>query len=335
MDANSHLSGVSSGNRLPNFFVVGAAKSATTTLHAIFDRHSEVYCPPLKEPGFFADDEAPQMFDPFSRRPPFDGVSYVDGAMSHFEQVAYIDDIEVYRKLYRRVGDEKVVGDFSTAYLCSAYAASRIKAFHPQAKVLMVLREPVDRAISHYKMDRAIGLVSAPFRDLIAAELAALSDHGKTAHWYIRLGLYAEQVERYLAEFPKENVKIVLFEDIKKSREQTLRDIEAFLDVSPQVSHHDVVVNKSERPRNARIVELIDALNLRPLVRRMAPRPLIKFGKRMLYKPYTAEEVIATKDDIATLREVFAPNVKRLSKLIGRDLSHWQALIVFLTFVLS
>jgi hypothetical protein len=312
--------------RLPNFFVVGAAKSATTTLHAILDRHSEVYCPPLKEPGFFADDDAPRMFDPFSRRPHFDGASYVRGAMAHHEQVAYINDIDVYRQLYRRVTDEVAVGDFSTAYLGSVHAACRIRAFNPQAKVLMILREPIERAVSHYKMDKAIGLVSAPFGELIAAEVAALSDGAKAAHWYIRLGMYAAQVERYLTEFPKEQVKIILFEDIKNYRENTLREIESFLDVSHQVGQLDLVVNKSEQPRSRQLVTIIDRMNMRPLIRKMAPRAFIDFGRSILYKPYTGREVVAKPDDVARLREIFLPDVERLGTLINRDLSHWQTL---------
>lgn len=310
--------------RIPNFFVVGAAKSATTTLHAILDHHPEVYCPPLKEPGFFADDDAPRMFDPFSRRPPFDGVSYVRGAMSHHEQVAYINDVDVYRQLYRRVADEAAVGDFSTSYLCSLHAARRIRAFDPQAKILMILREPIARAISHYKMDRAIGLVRAPFGELIAAERAALSDAAKSAHWYIRLGLYAAQVERYLNEFPREQVKIVLFEDMKTLRQQTLRDIESFLGVSHQVEHLDLVVNKSEQPRSQQLITLVDRINIRPVVRKICPRALVNFGKILLYKPYT-NEVIAAPEDVARLREIFAPDIERLSALINRDLSRWLA----------
>ncbi|MFO1154508.1 MAG: sulfotransferase [Rhodospirillales bacterium] len=326
MQSAEQIDNGSNLGRVPNFFVVGAAKSATTTLHAILDRHSEVYCPPLKEPGFFADDDAPGMFDPFSGRPPFDGASYVRGAMAHHEQVAYITDLDVYRQLYRRVGGEKIVGDFSTAYLCSVHAAARIKAFDPKAKILMILREPIDRAISHYKMDRAIGLASSSFSDLIAAEMAALLDQTKVAHRYIRLGLYAEQVERYLKEFPIGQVKIVLFEDIKNAREKTLREIEAFLGVSHEVAQLDLVVNKSEQPRSRHLVEIIDKLNIRPLIRRLVPKSVIAFGKSALYKPY-AGEVIATPDDVARLQAIFAPDVKRLSAAIDRDLSAWQSAI--------
>ncbi len=314
----------SGARTIPNFFVVGAAKAATTTLHAILDRHPEVYCPPLKEPGYFADANAPQIFDPFSGRPPFDGTSYVRGAMAHHEQVAYIKDAEIYRLLYRRVGGEKAVGDFSTAYLCSVDAAEKIRAFNPAAKIIVVLREPIERALSHYKMDQAIGLVSASFSELVRAELDALHDTTKSAPWYIRLGLYASQVERFLSRFPKDQVKIILFEDFCGARGEIISGIETFLEVTPQVSHLDMVVNKSEQPRSREIVRLIERMNIRPMIRKMVPRPVIDLGKRILYKPYK-EKPAVEPEVLAQVQEVVEPDVRRLGTLINRDLSHWQA----------
>ena len=303
--------------------MVGAAKAATTTLHAILDQHPEVYCPLLKEPGFFADDDAPRMFDPFSGKAPFDGVSYVRGSMAHHEQVAYIKDAKVYQQLYRRVGNEKAIGDFSTAYLCSINAARKIREFNPKAKIIVMLREPVERALSHYKMDRAIGLVTASFGKSVQAELAALSDSKIHAHWYIRIGLYAAQVERYIKEFPKEQLKVVLYEDFCQAREQTISDIETFLDISHCVSHLDLNVNRSEKPRSQGLVKVIEKMNVRRMIRKSAPRFLIDLGKKVLYKPYTSE-MIAKPEDITRLREVFAPDVKRLSTLLDRDLSLWR-----------
>jgi hypothetical protein len=153
-----------------------------------------------------------------------------------------------------------------------------------------------------------------------------MAEPGTPAYWYVRLGLYAGQVERYLAAFPREQVKVILFEDFARKREQVVAEIEDHLGVPNQVGHLDLVVNKSVKPRSQLLVDLIEKSNIRPLIRRVVPKPMITRARELLFKPYAdAEAPVAAAADLARIRQVCADDVRRLARLIDRDLDHWLA----------
>src|SRR5262245_16436607 len=116
----------------PNFFIVGAAKAGTTSLHAYLSAHPQVFMPALKEPHYFADFELSPEFDNF---------------------MPVIRDQPAYQDLFRGSQGSTAVGEASPSYLCDPAAAARIKAAIPDAKIVISLRNPVDRAYSHYLMD--------------------------------------------------------------------------------------------------------------------------------------------------------------------------------------
>ena len=130
-----------SGDILPNFFIVGAPRAGTTSLYRYLRRHPQVFMPAVKEPHFFANINP----DPDQRHlfPAMDEGQYV--------------------RLFRGALHYRAIGEASPSYLVTKGAAERIKARVPNAKIIMLLRDPTERAFSHYLMDIRDGLQSLPF----------------------------------------------------------------------------------------------------------------------------------------------------------------------------
>src|SRR5262245_10433773 len=132
--------------RLPNFFLIGARKAGTTSLYHYLDQHPDIYLSPLKEPTYFA----PEAVQP-STAEESELRAWIAGPMLEKRQHGTVRDWADYVQLFRNARSEKAIGEGSVAYLGSTTAPGRIKAFNPDARVLVILRNPVDLLFSFYK----------------------------------------------------------------------------------------------------------------------------------------------------------------------------------------
>jgi len=146
--------------KLPNFFIVGAAKSGTTSLYHHLCQHLDVFMSPVKEPHYFSRDVGVRSFKADDTKSIFANLrGYIDFILkSRF----YILNFEKYKRLFSNVKNEKAIGEASVSYLVSKVAAEEIYKFNPDAKIIIILRNPVKRAFSHWLMDLRIGHVSNP-----------------------------------------------------------------------------------------------------------------------------------------------------------------------------
>lgn len=197
----------------PNFFCLGAQKAGTTTLFEILKHHSDVYVPADKEMHFFSNEDN------------------------------YIKGIEWYEsKYYEESGNKKIRSDFTPNYLSYPGCAKRIyDLIGPDVKLLIVLRQPIARAYSHYLMYKAKGYENLSFFDALKEEEKRQND-AKTAekYNYIGKGRYNEQIKEYLNYFDRKNIMFLVFEyDIVKNMDKTIRDIERFLNIN-----HDNALDK-------------------------------------------------------------------------------------------
>ncbi len=216
--------------RTPNFFIVGAAKSGTTSLWQYFRQHRDIFMPASpgwKEPSFYCD-------------------TY--GVASY----------EFYLSLFKDATTQKRIGEASTTYLSSPESAQKIHDAVPNAKIIILLRNPVDRAYSLYRWMFQHGYETiAGFEDALAAEYPARKDNhefisGKfykgsfSYYWdflYFSSGLYCEQVNRYYRLFPRDQLAVIIFEEFAKDTRRTVRDLYKFLGVDanfdPQIEIHN------------------------------------------------------------------------------------------------
>jgi hypothetical protein len=187
-----------STGRLPDFLVLGAPKSGTTSLAAWLGAHRDVYVPPQKELHFFSRE------DHWSN-----GTQWYRQALSD--------------------GGQRLVGEATPNYLGHEAAAARIAATVPKARLIALLREPVDRAWSHYSYDRdlEIGPERRPFETIVAS--AGSPDE----HRYLADGRYVRHLERFAAHVPREQLLVLWFDDLRDEPERVWRDVCAFLDLDP------------------------------------------------------------------------------------------------------
>ena len=202
----------------PNFFLVGAMKAGTTAVYANLDAHAEVYCSPIKEPNFFSDDLEIDKFTLSNAQAisQFDANAYVQSSMDEPVHAAYVRNPATYYALFRKADGKRAIGECSTSYLYSATAPRNIRLALPHARIIMILRNPVDRAISQYHMECRIGVARDPFGFLLEKDLAAPRTVWGQSGLYVELGRYVGQVERYLAHFPRKQVKIIVYDDLPR-----------------------------------------------------------------------------------------------------------------------
>jgi hypothetical protein len=197
---------------LPNFLIVGAARSGTTTLYSHLRGHPDVYLPANKRPE-------PHFF--------FKSAEYAKG-LEYYEQ-----------QFFSAWGGQKVVGEASTSYLFGPDVPTRVHTMLPEVKLICILRDPVDRAFSGYWHTIKSGLETLSFEEAIDQEThrkAALAGTplGELAPFaYVERGLYHAQLIRWFAKFSRDQMKIVIFDDFVSNPRPILAEICCFLGVAP------------------------------------------------------------------------------------------------------
>ena len=286
---------------LPNSYIVGTPKSGTTSLFHYLNDHPEVFMCPVKEPNFFSYDQILQQNLYYSEK----GIGIK----------------EDYEKLFKEVSIEKAIGEASVSYLFYDKVPARIKASVPDAKIIIILRNPVDRGFSHYLMDKRLGYVDLSFEDIVYKRV----DHPLLALYYqqfIELGFYFEQVKRYLDIFGNEQVRVYINEDLKADITQVVQSLYDFLDVdSGHMPDLGKKYNVYQEPRNTLIRNLYSARTLRRFSRTIVPNRLIDTVKNTLL--VRGEKPMLSSSTREHLNELFRMNILQTGDLIDRDLSHW------------
>jgi hypothetical protein len=297
---------------MPNFVVIGAAKSGTTSLYHYLDQHPDVYMSPVKEPNFFALEGEKADF----RGP---------GADERINRWS-VTDLDAYRRLFEGASDEKALGEASPLYLYSEKAAERIKHHVPEAKLIVVLRNPADRAYSSFLHVVLNG--REPYKDFARALEA--EDERIRANWdwvwhYKNMGFYHEQLSRYFEAFGPEQVQVHLYEDLNRDPNGVVRKTYEFLGVDASFVPRDPPrYNVTGVPRSKLLNDLLRKKNpLKSAVRPFLPkkfrrRLLIDMQNRILVKPPFPEDVRGQ------LVAGFTEDLSKLQELIGRDLSGWS-----------
>lgn len=299
-----------SAGRLPNFLVIGAAKAGTTSLYRYLEQHPDVFMSAIKEPRFFALEGRPVEFCG-----PGDERVYDETATT----------LEGYRRLFARAGRARAVGEASVLYLPHPRAAAAIAGRIPDARLIVVLRNPAERAYSAFLYRTRDGY--EPLRTFEAA----LADEPRriAAGWYYGWhyrdqGFYHRHLRRYFERFDRARIRVHLHEDLVRDPLGVVRDLFAFLGVDPDF-RPDVSVrhNPSGRPRNARIQRWLTRRHpLKEAIKRVVPE---QWGHRVIARVQRVnlERPPLRPDTRAALTDGYREDVRQLEALLGRDLSHW------------
>lgn len=294
---------------LPNFLIIGAAKSGTTALYHYLGQHPQVYMSPQKETNFFSFGEQKVRFS---------------GPRVKLFSDSIITTLDSYEKQFEGASNELAIGEASPWYLYSDRAAANIAACIPHAKLVAVFRNPADRAFSSYLHVVQDGRESLSFEEGLAAEEGRIAQGWEPIWHYRSVGFYAGQVERFLELFSWDQVRFYLYDDLLKDPGNLLMDLYRFLEVDPDFkADTSLRPNATGVPRN----QLLGRLLLRPNLLRSAAKLFIprrlgynlnqRLNRQLLKKPSMSVEIRRK------LLDGYRSDILALQDLIGRDLSGW------------
>ena len=299
---------------LPNFIVVGAAKAGTTSVYHYLKAHPQVFMCPMKETNFFQN-ELPD----FSHIPRAE-----QKKKAHFR----IQTIEEYEKLFEGVRDEIAIGENSPIYLRSEAVAENIKRHVPQAKIVILLRNPIQRAYSNYTHQVKTGGETRSFMEVIEDDLKKLEKFGvrKAGGYALQRGFYSWQVAMYFELFGREQVKTLLFDDLQRDANGFMKELYAFLGVS---TAFDAVTsiqhNVSGTPKNKALDALLAGNAITKGIKKTLPKIETSkaYVKAMGVKNRNLEKAGMSQEERKLLRELYAEDMTKLAEMIDQDVSGW------------
>jgi Sulfotransferase family len=277
----------------PNLFLVGAAKCATTALWVHLGAHPEIHMSSVKEPHFFSRSETP-------------------GHPS-------VRDPAAYARLFESGAARRFRGEASTSYLWDPDSPAAIRRAAPDARIIVSLRDPVERLYSHYWSLSKAGLEHRRFDEAIRAELEGEVDLAAVPPPYVSRGFYAEQLARYLDAFGAAAVIVVYFDELAADVRGTMRGVfeRLGLDPEPALRLDPAPRFRFERPRNRAAGLALRVPGLRRLGRRLLPEPLRSRVGRVVIQ---LEKPPMDPGLRRVLRDVYASHDARLRELLGRPL---------------
>ncbi len=303
--------------RLPDFFIVGHAKSGTTALYEMLRGHREIFMPAGKEPWFFADEL-------HVRAPP-----RPEGTPRTLEE---------YLALFADAAPEQCVGEATALYLWSHTAAARIAEVCPDARIIAILREPASFLHSlHLQFVQTYIEVESDLRKALSLEQDRREGRHvpRYSYWpdallYSEHVRYVEQLRRYEAAFGSERMLVLIYDDFRRENDATARQVLRFLGVDDTQTMRAVEANPTVRPRSQRLNELVHAVSVgrgpvslavKASLKALTPqglrgKALLATQRRVLFtEPGPPDERLMTE-----LRRRFKPEVVALSEHLNRDL---------------
>ena len=216
----------------------------------------------------------------------------------HLHEVASPDD---YMRLFDGALGRKVVGECSTYYLSSTLAADSIHSYNPDAKILVLVRNPLERIRSHYVMDCSLGFASRPLVELVEEELAL----GEDAHWgncryYVGASRYVRQLERFRCKFPNQSICVLSFEKLIAEPDLELRRMFRFLDITAPIGPLTLPLENKSRPlRFPKLHESLRRSGLKPMIAGMLNTNVSKkFGQAAKSVYYREKGQLVSRKDL-------------------------------------
>ena len=275
----------------PNFFIVGAPKCATTSLYEYLKNIPGIYMSPIKEPHYFS----PRV--------------------SSWIYINRISDKKKYLRLLKDASNVRAIGEASTSYLHDPEAVNLIHGTLPYAKIIIILRDPVERSFSHYLFRVQSGGTRLSFSDVIKDDIK-LVDKEYRFHNVIESSFYYESVKRYLKKFGSSQVKIIIFEDFVKDSRKTVKNVLKFLEIKSELPENvGKIFNPYLEPRNQLAIALLGNSFIGK-ISNIIPANTRKQIKKFLVKNQPKPEM--KQQDIEFLINYFQDDVRKLQLLLNR-----------------
>jgi hypothetical protein len=297
---------------MPNFIVIGAPRAGTTSLYHYLRQHPQILMSRIKETNYFA--YLASQAEP----------GYETGPTTLWPVKTRAE----YEALFQG-GEYRAIGEASPLYFFAPGVARQIKTNIPDARLVMILRNPVERAYSAYLKNCREGIETRSFEDRIMWEIQRPEKVVCSEHYYLRAGMYFERIADYLRYFERSRLKIVFQEDLQSDPTGLMGDLFTFLSVDVGfVTDTSVRFNQSLPPLlvkssgNRRLLKEITR-RVREFIPRKVYYSLLNFEYSM-NKNLTGYSPLDKKTRLLLLAQ-YRQDILNLQDFLGRDLSHWLA----------
>ncbi len=293
---------------LPNFLCIGAPKSGTTSLYDLLKQHKDVFLPSFKEPHFFDSDES------------------------------WNKGVEWYHSSYYAKANNQCIGDFTPTYLSNKLAPSRIKkVLGNQVKFVVILRNPIDRAYSHYLHTLRDQHENLSFIEALEEEAQRLHNFREENNHiamirfsYLEQGMYAKQLEHYFKFFDRDQFYITTFDDFVSNQEQVVKEICAFLGLQEQEGMQYLL--QSNKSSEARSVALKNVIKKPSIIKKLAKWLVPSFSYRQKIRNLiqALNNKSITKKPLSEInrksyyQRYFKQEIQSLEDLLSINLTHWK-----------
>ncbi len=311
----------------PNFFLIGTVKGGTTSLHRYLSQHPNIYLSPIKEVNYFSrkDIDETKFTKDYRHDIRINLEKYFKEGMSHPIHIAHITEESDYLHLFSGVKEEKAVGEMSLSYMLYEQAPKEIFSTYPNAKIMVMLRDPAERAFSQYIMNLKQGktLEQDFLKEIIRDDKSVVKGWGAN-HQYLMIGKYYEQLKRYFELFSEEQIKIFLFDDYKENPEKVIREMFDFLGVDS-----DIPVDTSEKaneggvPKLKKINYLLNRYGVVSWAKNTLPRSWREPFKKIMYRTKKDDIPKISPTERQFLTDYYREDILKLEKLIHRNLQKW------------
>ena len=299
--------------------VAGAVKAGTTTLHAILARHPQIAMSVVKETNRYC----PDLWPFLSHIEPLSAADiqrlYKSGKTRH---LGLIQNEQTYNLCFHLNPKTLYWGESSPFYLRSTEAARQIARHHPEARIIFVVRDPIQRLLSHYEMETRDARIPEPIALAIREEQSALNSGQKPEHGLLDSGLYGEGIARFLDHFPSQQILVMDLSELKNIEHLTQK-IADFLRIDssgfdPQIPNQNVSISA----RNPRLNRLLAQTGFKDMIRSYLPQSMIDALKPLYYQT-SGQKLQIDKDLQTELVRFFQPDVRKLLALVGDKSWNW------------
>lgn len=298
---------------MPNFFLIGAPKAGTTSVYEYLLEHPQIYMCPVKEPNFFEREGQPlSRFAPYKQHQLASMGLSLDGDYT----------IDFYRQMFAGAADEPVVGEASVGYIYhSEEVIAGVKRYCPDAKLLLILRNPVERSYSQY-------LHALMYQGETVRDFATALAHSPHREQYLHT--YADHLERYREAFGEQQLLVCLYDDLRRDPIEFMQRIYRYLGVDDRFEANLASsYNVTYYPKTNWLGNLLASTKgvKRGLARILPAKAQVWLYHKVLLgldsRFNRGEAPVLSEDMRRELEEYFREDIGRVQRLIGRDLTGW------------
>ena len=281
----------------PNFFIVGGSKCGTTNISYYLNLHPKIFFSELNEPYYFCKWDVPEKYN----------------------RNSMITNMKKYLDLFKNVKNEIIVGEASSPYLTCPHASLEIKKAFPNSKILISIRNPIERSHSAYFSYQFMKPNEQNFMEMIKTHEKLISEKIFYIDSILESGFYTKNIKRYQEIFGKENVKIIIFEDYIKNTVQNINSIFKFLGINDKIDLNEQSKGSYRVPKNFLAKSLLNNKNFRKVSTILIPTVMRqKLGDKYFLKQVKKPEMLENERNY--LRELYNDEVNELEKFLGKKL---------------